>query len=120
LEKSKFFKKKDTKSKKNTNLKDRQTYAQVSAPKVNKILKLKEKFPNLSAKKIKNIYNTINSSGKIKPRINMTTKELFRRQIIILMSNNNKLKFLTSSNSYITDLNRTLKSIKSNITADFV
>ena len=78
LEKSKFLKKKGTKSKENTNSKDRQSYPQASAPKVNEILKFKENFPNLSANKIKNIYNTINGSGKIKPRINMTTKKLFK------------------------------------------
>jgi len=116
LEKSKFFKNKGIKLKENTNPKNRQSYAQASAPKVNEILKL-ENFPNLSAKKIKNIYN---NSGKIKSRINVTTKELFRRQIIILMSNDNKLKFLTSSNSHITNLNRALKNIKLDIMADFV
>jgi len=71
-------------------------YAQASVPKVNEILKLKEKFPSLSAKKIKNIHNIINGSGK------------------------NKLKFLSLSNSHITNLNRMLKNIKSVIMADFV
>jgi len=110
LEKLKFFKKNYTKSQENANLKDRWSYAQVSAPKI----KLK-KFSNLSAKKIKNIHNAINSSGKVKYRINITTKELSRRQIIIPISNNNKLKFMTLSNSHITNLNRALKNIKSNI-----
>ena len=96
LEKSKFFKKKGIKLKENTNLRDRWLYAQASAPKVNEILKLKEKFPNLSAKKTKNIHNIINGSGK------------------------NKLKFLSLSNSHITNLNRVLKNIKSVIMADFV
>ena len=77
-------------------------------------------FLNLSANKIKNIHNTINSSGKIKLRINITTKELSRKQIIISMSNNNKLKFITLSNSHIANLNRALKNIKSDIIADFV
>ena len=77
-------------------------------------------FLNLSANKIKNIHNTINSSGKIKLRINITTKELSRKQIIIPMSNNNKLKFITLSNSHIANLNRALKNIKSDIIADFV
>ena len=121
LEKLKFFKKKYTKSKENANLKDRWSYAQASAPKI----KLKENFPNLSAKKIKNIHNTINSSGKVKFRINITTKgpsrrQIIRSQIIIPMSNDNKLKFMISSNLHITNLNRALKNIKSNIIADFV
>jgi len=95
LEKSKFYKKKGNNSKENTNPKDRQLYTQVSTPNINKILKLKKNFPNLSAKKIRSIHKTINNSGKIKFRINMTTKKLSRRQIIVLMSNNNKLKFIT-------------------------
>ena len=69
LEKLKFFKKNYTKSKENANLKDRWSYAQVFAPKI----KLKE-FSNLLAKKIKNIHNAINSFGKVKYRINITTK----------------------------------------------
>jgi len=36
------------------------------------------------------------------------------------MSNDNKLKFMISSNLHITNLNRALKNIKSNIIADFV
>jgi len=69
LEKLKFFKKKDKELKKNTNFKDKQSYTQVSALKIEEILKLKANFSNLSAKKIKNIHNMINSSGKMKPSI---------------------------------------------------
>jgi len=62
----------------------------------------------------------INDFGKIKPRINMTTKGLSRRQIIVSISNDNSLKFITLSSSYIANLNRALKNIKSDIMADFV
>jgi len=120
LEKSKFYEKKSNNSKENTNPKDRQSYTQASTPNVNKILKLKKNFPNLSAKKIKSIHKTINNSGKIKSRINMTTKKPSRRQIIVPMSNNNKLKFMTLSNVHITNLNRVLKNIKSDVMADFI
>lgn len=44
----------------------------------------------------------INNSEKIKPRINMTTKGSFRKQIIIFMSNDNKLKFIASLSTHIT------------------
>jgi len=115
LEKLKFYKKKDNNSKENTNFKNRQLYTQASTPKVDEILKLKENFPNLSAKKFESIYKTINDSGKIKSRINMTTKKPSKRQIIVFMSNNNKLKFMTSFNVHMTDLNRMLKNIKSDI-----
>lgn len=120
LEKSKFYKKIYIKSKENVNTKDRHLYAQALTSKVNEILKLKEKFSNLSNKKIESIHNTINNSRKIKLRINLTTKEPSWRQIIIPMGNGNKVKFMISSNLYITNLNRVLKNIKSDVMADFV
>ena len=75
---------------------------------------------NLSAKKIKNIHNMINGSEKIKPRINITTKVPSKSQIIVSMSNDNILKFMISSSSHITNLNRAFKNIKSEIVADFI
>jgi len=50
----------------------------------------------------------------------MTTKELSHRQIIIFMSDNNKVNFMASSNLHITNLNRVLKNIKYDVTADFI
>ena len=50
----------------------------------------------------------------------MISKELFRKQIIIPIRNDNKLKFMTLSNSHITNLNKVLKNTKSDIIADFV
>ena len=52
LEKLKFFKKIGNKLLENVKTKpnNKPLYAQASAPKVSKILKIKENFPNLSAK----------------------------------------------------------------------
>jgi len=36
------------------------------------------------------------------------------------MDNNNKIKFIASSNTYITNIKSTLKNIKSDFMADFV
>jgi len=83
-------------------------------------LKLKEIFPNLSSKKIEDIYKTINDSKKIKPKINMITKNLFRKQIIISMSSANISKLISISGKHITNINRALKNIKSEILANFV
>jgi len=52
LEKSKFFNKSDKKA--NKPEKYKKSYAQASAPSIGEILKLKENFPSLSTKKIKN------------------------------------------------------------------
>jgi len=87
---------------------------------INEILKLKKNFPNLSNKKIENIYKTINDSGKVKPRINITTKDSSYKQIIVAIGNDNKAKFMVSYNLHITNLNKALKNIKSDIMTDSV
>ena len=50
----------------------------------------------------------------------MTTKGPSRKQVIIPISNNNKSKFMELSSVHITNLNSTLKNIKSEVMADFV
>jgi len=119
LKKSKFFEKGNI-AKRSAKPKNKQSYTQVSALKVDNILKLKENFPNFLNKKIENIYRMINDSGKIKPRINMTTKSPSKKQIIVSMGNNNKSKFIASLNLYITNLNSALRNIKSEVIADFI
>ena len=84
------------------------------------ILKIKETFPKLQANKIKNIQKIINDDGKSKPKLNMTMEGLSRKQVIIPMSNKNKLRFMKSFSTYIINLNRALKNIKSEVIADFV
>ena len=78
-------------------------------------MKLKENFSNLSAKKIKNIHRTINNFGKVKPKISMMTKDSLRKQIIVLIGNNNKSKFIASSNIHIININSILRNIKSDV-----
>ena len=77
-------------------------------------------FLKLLVNKINNIYKIINRNGKPKPKLNITTKGPSRKQVIISMNNNNKAKFIESSSSYITNLNRALRNIKSDIMVDFV
>ena len=77
-------------------------------------------FFNLQAEKIKNIKKIINSKDRSKPRINIMTKMPSRKQIIVLMSNNNKIKFMEDSSVHITNMNRVFKNIKSKVMADFV
>ena len=76
---------------------------------IREVLKIKEIFSNLQVKKIKNIQKIINNHGKLKPKINMTTKSPLRKQVIILMNNNNKTKFMKDSYNYIANNNRVLK-----------
>ena len=119
LEKSKFYQKKGMKPVQDNSNKGIKLYAQASSPNINEVLKIKENFPNLLVKKIKNIQKTINKLRKEKPYINIMIKGPSKRQVIILMDNNNILKFMISSSAHIANINRTLKNIKSDIVADF-
>ena len=53
------------------------------------ILKIKETFLKLPVKKIKNIQIIINCNGKSKPKLNITTKGLSRKQVIVPINNKN-------------------------------
>lgn len=50
----------------------------------------------------------------------MTTKRLSRKQIIISMNLDNTNKFMKDLSAHITNINRALKNIKSDIMADFI
>lgn len=84
------------------------------------VLKIKKTFLNFQVKKIKKNQKKIKDDGKPKLKINMTMKEPLRKQIIVPMSNDNKLKFIEESSVYVTNINRALKNIKSEVMADFV
>ena len=114
LKKLKFFKK-EYKSMKKVKPYNKPSYAQALTPKVSDMLKIKENYPSLPAKKIENIHKIINNLYKSKSRINRTTKGPSRKQIIIPMDNNNKTKFITLSSNYIANLNKALKNIKSDV-----
>jgi len=57
---------------------------------------------------------------KKKPKLNITTKDFSRKQIIIPMSFNNSKRIIAILSKHITNINRALKDIKSNIIADFL
>ena len=101
------------------NKKIRKLYAQALSIKTSKILRIKKTFPKLLANKIDNIHKIVNRGNKLKQKINMMTKVLSRKQVIIPMSNNNKAKFMECSNLHITNLNKALNNIKSDILIDF-
>ena len=80
-------------------------------------MKLKENYPDLLAKKIENTQKIINNS---KPYIKITTKGPFYKQIIISIGKENANKFMISTSNYVTNINKALKSIKSDIMADYI
>ena len=70
--------------------------------------------------KTENIQRIIKRDSKPKSKLNITTKEPLRKQIIILMNTNNRTKFVAESSAHISNINKTLKKIKSDIKVDFV
>jgi len=115
---SKYFKK-------NLPLAQKKSYAQVSSKLtisniVMETLKIKEAFPNLQNKKIKQVQKLISSNSKPKPCINITMKEPLCKQVMVPMNIDNTRKFLKNSNTHIININRALKSIKLNVIADFI
>ena len=84
------------------------------------VLKIKKIFPNLQAKKIENIQKIINRNSKLKPRLNITTKELLRKQVIVPMNNDNIVKFMLKSSDHITNIDRVLKNIELEIKVDYI
>ena len=83
-------------------------------------LKIKKAFLSFQNKKIKQVQKIISSDSKPKPHINMTTKRPFHKQVIVPISIKNAKKLIKNSSTYIININRSLKSIKSNIMADFI
>jgi len=80
------------------------SYAQASttASNTEQIIKIKNTFPFLGAKKIQNI---VKGSPKPKPRIQMTTKGPSRKQVIIPMNGDNIAKFMKESLSHVANIN---------------
>ena len=87
---------------------------------VKKILKIKDNYSNLLSKKIKDIYNTINSIVKPKLHINISIKDPLYKQIIVSISSKNIKKFIASLDNYIANLNCAFKGIKSDTYIDFI
>ena len=104
------------------NVNSGKSYAQASKTSVNtsEVLKIKETFPSLNAKKIDQVNNIVNGQNKPKPRIKMTTKGLSRKQIIIPMSSNNITSFMKSSSLHVANINRLLRNAKSDVLVDYI
>jgi len=98
------------------------SYAQASKQytSISDVIKIKETFPSIGAKKINQINNIVNGSSKPKPRIQITTKGLSKKQVIIPMGNDNIVKFMKNSLIYVTNLNRNLQNVKSKVLINFI
>jgi len=105
----------------NSNNSDK-SYAQAIKMSTNtsEVLKIKETFPSLSAQKVDQIKNIVNSQAKPKPHIKMTTKGPSRKQVIISMSRENINFFMKSSSLHVANLNRLLHNAKSEVLTDYI
>jgi len=97
---------------------DAQTSKQVNN--TTEVIKIKDIFPILNVQKIDQIHKIVNSSLKPKPCIQMTTKGISRKQIIIPMSIDNINSFMKSSSLYVTNINWSLRNVKSEVLVDFI
>ena len=116
---SKYFKNKQVENKTpETN----KSYTQVSkqGTSTSDVIKIKDMFPSIRAKKIDQINEIVKELPKAKHQINMTTKKLLHKQIIIPMSNNNMVKFMKNSSFHVANINRNLKNTKSEVAVDFI
>jgi len=87
---------------------------------IKEILKIKKNFSQVLFKKIKDIHKTINNLAKPKPYINMMTKSLSQKQIIIPMGSKDISKFIKSSGDHVTNINCALKEIKLDTFINFI
>ena len=85
------------------------------------VIRVKETFPTLSADEVGKILKAKNSSGSTKkPKINMTTREQSRREVIIPMTKTNTELIINSAHIHISNINKCLKNSKSDTFADFI
>ena len=83
-------------------------------------MKIKDKFPNLSSKKIEKVQKILNKLKKNKPEINKTTKGLFRKQVLVSITMVNSNRIIVLSNKHVANINKILKDIKSDVIVEFI
>ena len=103
----------------------KKSYAQASkvniSSSIEDVIRVKKAFPSLSADEVGKMLKAKNSSGGLKkPKINMTTKEQSRREVIILIAKTNAELIINSAHIYISNVNKCLKNSKSDTFADFI
>jgi len=85
------------------------------------VIQVKEAFPALSADEVGKMLNIKNRRmGMKKLKINMMTREPSRREVIILMTKVNAELIVNSAHIHISNVNKCLKSSKSDIITDFI
>jgi len=87
---------------------------------MSEVIKIKEAFPSIDAEKINQINNIVKGKPKPKPCIQMTTKGPSRKQVIIPMGNDNISNFMKNSSVHMSNINRSLRNVKSEVLVNFI
>ena len=103
----------------------KKSYAQASKANISSsikdVIQVKEAFPTLSADEVGKMLKAKNSGrGTKKPKINMTTREQSRREIIIPMTKANAELIVNLAHIHVSNVNKCLKNSKSDTFADFI
>jgi len=111
--------------KKNTPPMPKKSYVQVSSKQnmsniARETLEIKDTFSNLQNKKIEQVQKIMSRDQKPKLHINITTKDPSCKQVIVPMNSENIRKYMKNTSSHVININRALRSIKSNIIANFI
>ena len=116
---SKYFKNKQMEI---TNPGNSKSYAQASkqSTSTSNVIKIKNMFLSIRAKKIDQINEIIKGSPKPKHQINMTTKGPSCKQVIFLMSSDNRDRFMKNTAIHVANLNRNLNNMKSEVLMDVI
>jgi len=121
---SKYFQNKklliENKKKEGSNLTKSYAQASKSLATTSDILKIKEAFPALNAKKIDQVNNIVKGNPKLKLRIQMTTKGPSRKQVIIPMSKDNIDAFMKNSSFHMANINRQLHNVKLEVLINYI
>jgi len=85
------------------------------------IIWVKEVFPTLSADEVGKMLKAKNSGRSMKkPKINMTTREQSRREVIIPITKANAELIVNSAHIHVSNVNKCLKNSKSDTFTDFI
>ena len=85
------------------------------------VIQVKEVFPALSADEVGKMLKAKNNGvGMKKPKINMTTRRLSRKEVIIPMTKVNTKLIINLAYTHISNVNNCLKISKSNIITNFI
>ena len=93
----------------------------ISSNVVLKTLKIKETFPYFHNKKIDQVQKIISgTNNKPKLQLNITTRGLSQKQVIILMTKDMANQFIKDSSMHVININYALKGLKLSIIANFI